>query len=202
MRDTLKTSKRSTYVVKSQLRHLSSFLSMIVIKVHRDGAVCARISLLPVQQNNIIIDCFVCDRSAWCLLQAAAQSPPTGDVGHCCLQVQVENCGGCWKQFVDPNAQRPRPLRNSPPALQSRRVSAGSVLTVTVSTGVFFSLQVGDFSAVGMTDTPPSDCPTQGAEFDMMSALDWKDGIATLPGSDIRVRNKFAILSAFVPMPS
>lgn len=53
-----------------------------------------------------------------------------------------------------------------------------------------------------MTDTPPSDCPTQGAEFDMMSALDWKDGIATLPGSDIRVRNKFAILSAFVPMQS
>uniref|UniRef100_H2T7N5 L3MBTL histone methyl-lysine binding protein 1b n=1 Tax=Takifugu rubripes TaxID=31033 RepID=H2T7N5_TAKRU len=39
-----------------------------------------------------------------------------------------------------------------------------------------------------MTDTPPSDCPTQGAEFDMMSALDWKDGIATLPGSDIRFR--------------
>lgn len=46
-----------------------------------------------------------------------------------------------------------------------------------------------------MTDTPPSDCPSQGAEFDMMSALDWKDGIATLPGSDIRVRNKFAILA-------
>lgn len=39
-----------------------------------------------------------------------------------------------------------------------------------------------------MTDTPPSDCPSQGAEFDMMGALDWKDGIATLPGSDIRVR--------------
>uniref|UniRef100_H3DLY5 L3MBTL histone methyl-lysine binding protein 1b n=1 Tax=Tetraodon nigroviridis TaxID=99883 RepID=H3DLY5_TETNG len=39
-----------------------------------------------------------------------------------------------------------------------------------------------------MTDTPPSDCPSQGAEFDMMSALDWKDGIATLPGSDIRFR--------------
>lgn len=51
-----------------------------------------------------------------------------------------------------------------------------------------------------MTDTPPSDCPSQGAEFDMMSALDWKDGIATLPGSDIRVRNKFAILPMFVPM--
>ena len=43
-----------------------------------------------------------------------------------------------------------------------------------------------------MTDTPPSDCPSQGAEFDMMSALDWKDGIATLPGSDIRVRSKLA----------
>uniref|UniRef100_A0A673JI44 Lethal(3)malignant brain tumor-like protein 4 n=1 Tax=Sinocyclocheilus rhinocerous TaxID=307959 RepID=A0A673JI44_9TELE len=29
---------------------------------------------------------------------------------------------------------------------------------------------------------------TTGADFDMMSALDWKDGIATLPGSDIRFR--------------
>lgn len=48
-------------------------------------------------------------------------------------------------------------------------------------------LQLGHISGVGMTDTPPSDGPSQGAEFDMMSALDWKDGIATLPGSDIRV---------------
>lgn len=39
-----------------------------------------------------------------------------------------------------------------------------------------------------MTDTPPSDGTSQGAEFDMLSALDWKDGIATLPGSDIRVQ--------------
>uniref|UniRef100_A0AAQ5YII7 L3MBTL histone methyl-lysine binding protein 1b n=1 Tax=Amphiprion ocellaris TaxID=80972 RepID=A0AAQ5YII7_AMPOC len=39
-----------------------------------------------------------------------------------------------------------------------------------------------------MTDTPPSDGPSQGAEFDMIGALDWKDGIATLPGSDIRFR--------------
>ncbi|KAF7669719.1 hypothetical protein LDENG_00147160 [Lucifuga dentata] len=39
-----------------------------------------------------------------------------------------------------------------------------------------------------MTDTPPSDGNSQGAEFDMMGALDWKDGIATLPGSDIRFR--------------
>uniref|UniRef100_A0A8C7VXY5 L3MBTL histone methyl-lysine binding protein 1b n=1 Tax=Oncorhynchus mykiss TaxID=8022 RepID=A0A8C7VXY5_ONCMY len=38
-----------------------------------------------------------------------------------------------------------------------------------------------------MTDTPPSDGPSQGAEFDMMGALDWQDGIATLPGSDIKV---------------
>lgn len=38
-----------------------------------------------------------------------------------------------------------------------------------------------------MTDTPPSDGPSQGAEFDRMG-LDWKDGIATLPGSDIRVQ--------------
>lgn len=88
---------------------------MIVIKVHRDGAVCARISPLPVLQNNIIIDCFVCDRSAWCLLQGAARPPPSGDVGHCCLQVQVENCGDCWEQFVDPNTQKPRPLNTPPP---------------------------------------------------------------------------------------
>ncbi|XP_063055254.1 lethal(3)malignant brain tumor-like protein 4 isoform X1 [Engraulis encrasicolus] len=39
-----------------------------------------------------------------------------------------------------------------------------------------------------MTDTPPSDGPAPVADFDMMSALDWKDGIATLPGSDIRFR--------------
>lgn len=55
----------------------------------------------------------------------------------------------------------------------------------------FTSLQVGDIGGVGMTDTPPSDGPSQGAEFDMMGALDWKDGIATLPGSDIRVRERF-----------
>nr|XP_057940862.1 lethal(3)malignant brain tumor-like protein 4 isoform X2 [Doryrhamphus excisus] len=39
-----------------------------------------------------------------------------------------------------------------------------------------------------MADTPPSDGPSKGTEFDMMGALDWKDGIATLPGSDIRFR--------------
>ncbi|XP_061811248.1 lethal(3)malignant brain tumor-like protein 4 isoform X1 [Nerophis lumbriciformis] len=37
-----------------------------------------------------------------------------------------------------------------------------------------------------MADTPPSDGPSQGADFDMIGALDWKDGIATLPGSDIK----------------
>lgn len=42
-----------------------------------------------------------------------------------------------------------------------------------------------------MTDTPPSDGPSQGAEFDISSAFDWKDGIATLPGSDIRVQEIF-----------
>lgn len=56
------------------------------------------------------------------------------------------------------------------------------------------SLQVGDIRGVGMTDTPPSDGPSQGAEFDMMGALDWKDGIATLPGSDIKVGKKFLFL--------
>uniref|UniRef100_A0A7N8YKI1 L3MBTL histone methyl-lysine binding protein 1b n=1 Tax=Mastacembelus armatus TaxID=205130 RepID=A0A7N8YKI1_9TELE len=39
-----------------------------------------------------------------------------------------------------------------------------------------------------MTDTPPSDGPSQGGDFDMIGALDWKDGIATLPGSDLRFR--------------
>lgn len=53
---------------------------------------------------------------------------------------------------------------------------------------VVILLQVGDIRGVGMTDTPPNDGPSQGSEFDMMGALDWKDGIATLPGSDIRVR--------------
>ena len=38
-----------------------------------------------------------------------------------------------------------------------------------------------------MTDTPPSDGPSQGADFDMISGLDWKDGIASLQGSDIKV---------------
>uniref|UniRef100_A0A1A8CYL8 L(3)mbt-like 1b n=1 Tax=Nothobranchius kadleci TaxID=1051664 RepID=A0A1A8CYL8_NOTKA len=46
-----------------------------------------------------------------------------------------------------------------------------------------------------MTDTPPSDGPSQGPEFDMIGALDWKDGIATLPGSDIKFRmTEFGIL--------
>lgn len=58
---------------------------------------------------------------------------------------------------------------------------------------VIMSLQVGDIRGVGMTDTPPSDGPSQGAEFDMMGALDWKDGIATLPGSDIRVRKEMCV---------
>lgn len=39
-----------------------------------------------------------------------------------------------------------------------------------------------------MTDTPPSDGPSQVAGFDISSALDWKDGIGTLRGSDIRFR--------------
>ncbi|XP_056331506.1 lethal(3)malignant brain tumor-like protein 4 isoform X2 [Danio aesculapii] len=39
-----------------------------------------------------------------------------------------------------------------------------------------------------MAETSVSDGPATGGDFDMMSALDWKDGIATLPGSDIRFR--------------
>lgn len=38
-----------------------------------------------------------------------------------------------------------------------------------------------------MTDTPPSDGPSQGTDFEMMDGLDWKDGIATLPYSNIKV---------------
>uniref|UniRef100_W5M9E4 L3MBTL histone methyl-lysine binding protein 1b n=1 Tax=Lepisosteus oculatus TaxID=7918 RepID=W5M9E4_LEPOC len=46
-----------------------------------------------------------------------------------------------------------------------------------------------------MTDTPPIETPTSGGDFDMMSALDWKDGIATLPESNIRFRmNEFGAL--------
>ena len=63
---------------------------MVLMEVHSNGPICARISLLVDQQNNIIIDCFVWNRSAWCILQAGAQSPSNGDVGQCCLQVQVE----------------------------------------------------------------------------------------------------------------
>uniref|UniRef100_A0A673M977 Lethal(3)malignant brain tumor-like protein 4 n=1 Tax=Sinocyclocheilus rhinocerous TaxID=307959 RepID=A0A673M977_9TELE len=36
-----------------------------------------------------------------------------------------------------------------------------------------------------MAETSTSDGPAAGADFDMMSALDWKDGIATLPGSHV-----------------
>lgn len=60
------------------------------MEVHSNGAVCARICRLVDQQNNIIIDCFVWNRSAWWILQASTQSPSSGDVGRCCLQVQVE----------------------------------------------------------------------------------------------------------------
>lgn len=67
---------------------------MIMVKVHSNEAVCACISLSLDQQNNIIIDCFVCNRSARCILQAGTQSPSSGDVDQCCLQVQVETAFG------------------------------------------------------------------------------------------------------------
>lgn len=59
----------------------------------------------------------------------------------------------------------------------------------TVSKQLFtvYCLQWTAIKGVEMTDTPPSDGRSQGAEFDIMNAMDWKDGIATLPGSDIRV---------------
>ncbi|XP_062255063.1 lethal(3)malignant brain tumor-like protein 4 isoform X1 [Platichthys flesus] len=66
---------------------------------------------------------------------------------------------------------------------QERRV----VARVRVAEGNI-RVRSGVIRGVGMTDTPPSDGPPQGSEFDMMGALDWKDGIATLPGSDIRFR--------------
>lgn len=88
--DSVKTRKRWTSVVNLKLRHLFSCLSMISVQVHSIGAVCARFPPLVDQQNNIIIDCFVCNRSVWCMLQADTQSPSSGDVGHRCLQVQVE----------------------------------------------------------------------------------------------------------------
>lgn len=52
----------------------------------------------------------------------------------------------------------------------------------------FFNSFLSVFLSQGkMTDTPASNSSASGAEFDMMAALDWKDGIATLPGSNIRV---------------
>ncbi|KAG7469159.1 hypothetical protein MATL_G00125940 [Megalops atlanticus] len=52
-----------------------------------------------------------------------------------------------------------------------------------------------------MTDTPPTDAPSSGGDFDMMSALDWKDGIARLPGSDIRFRmTEFGTLEIITDM--
>lgn len=60
--------------------------------------------------------------------------------------------------------------------------------TSSICLGCHVVFDVTDvFRGGEMTDTPPSDGPSQGAEFDMMGALDWKDGIATLPGSEIRV---------------
>lgn len=34
-----------------------------------------------------------------------------------------------------------------------------------------------------------------GQEFDVFSAMDWKDGIGTLPGSDLKVRYVIFLLS-------
>lgn len=39
-----------------------------------------------------------------------------------------------------------------------------------------------------VSERKPTITPT--ADFDVMGALDWKDGIATLPGSNIQVRNQ------------
>ncbi|KAK6474192.1 lethal(3)malignant brain tumor-like protein 4 isoform X1 [Huso huso] len=46
-----------------------------------------------------------------------------------------------------------------------------------------------------MAEKPPADTSSSETDFDMMSALDWQNGIATLPGSDIRFRmNEFGAL--------
>ncbi|KAG2461059.1 SRSF4 factor, partial [Polypterus senegalus] len=46
-----------------------------------------------------------------------------------------------------------------------------------------------------MEEKTQADAPASGADFDMMKAFDWKDGIATLPGSNIRFRvNEFGTL--------
>lgn len=34
-----------------------------------------------------------------------------------------------------------------------------------------------------------------GQEFDVFSAMDWKDGIGTLPGSDLKVRYLIFLIS-------
>ncbi|XP_051775042.1 lethal(3)malignant brain tumor-like protein 4 isoform X2 [Erpetoichthys calabaricus] len=48
---------------------------------------------------------------------------------------------------------------------------------------------------VQMEEKTQADAPASGIEFDMMKAFDWKDGIATLPGSNIRFRvNEFGTL--------
>lgn len=90
-------------MVNLKLGHLFSRASMILMKVHSNGAVCALISPSVGQQNNIIIDCFVCNRCAWCMQQACTQSPSSGDVGHYSLQVQVEAV------FVVGNSLRVKP---------------------------------------------------------------------------------------------
>lgn len=90
LEDSVKTRKRWTSVVNLKLRHFFSCLPMIRMQVHSNGAVCARFPPLVDQQNNIIIDCFVCNRSVWCILQADRQSPSSGDAGWRCLQVQVK----------------------------------------------------------------------------------------------------------------
>lgn len=88
--------------------------------------------------------------------------------------------------------QRINPVFKTPNLAIETRLSCISICLLlvqwTVSEQLFtVSLQFTDIQGVEMTDTPPSDGRSQGAEFDIMGALDWKDGIATLPGSDIRV---------------
>ena len=79
LEDIVKTSKIWTCVVNFKLAHIFSWSSMILMKVCPNWPVCICISPLIGLQNNIVIDCFVWNRSAWCILQHGTQAPSSAD---------------------------------------------------------------------------------------------------------------------------
>ena len=83
LEDIVKTSKIWTCVVNFKLAHIFSWSSMILMKVCPNGPVCICISPLIGLQNNIVIDCFVWNRSAWCILQPGTQPPSSADAVYC-----------------------------------------------------------------------------------------------------------------------